>query len=275
MSGAASRRPRTVGVIPARLNSSRFPEKVLAAETGKPLIVHVLEQARKARSLDDILVAADHPRIVAAVEAAGGTAILTREDHPNGTSRLAEVAEILQARGTPADVFVNVQGDEPEIEPDVIDAAAELLHASPWADVATVATPFAPGEDPANPNLVKVALGAGGRALYFSRAQIPFHRDAAKAGNGVPPRATPLRHVGLYVYRTSFLPTFVSWPPSPLEETESLEQLRVLEHGHGIAVTVRTVTSQGIDTREQYDAFLARWRSSAAPRFPLANPTHS
>lgn len=252
----------TIGVIPARLASSRFPEKVLASETGKPLIVHVLEQARKARSLDGIIVAADHPRIVAAVEAAGGTAILTRDDHPNGTSRLAEVAEILRARGTPADVFVNVQGDEPEIEPEVIDAAAELLHASPWADVATVATPFAPGEDPANPNLVKVVLGEGGRALYFSRAPIPFHRDAAKTvQHGGQPRAAPLRHVGLYVYRTSFLPTFVSWPPSALEETESLEQLRVLEHGHGIAVTVRTVTSQGIDTPEQYAAFVARSRN--------------
>jgi 3-deoxy-manno-octulosonate cytidylyltransferase (CMP-KDO synthetase) len=261
-----------VGVIPARLASSRFPEKVLASRTGKPLIVHVLEQARKARSLDDILVAADHPRIVAAVEAAGGKAVLTREDHPNGTSRLAEVAALLEAQGTPADVFVNVQGDEPEIEPEVIDAAADLLHASPWADVATVATPFTAGEDPSNPNLVKVVLGERGRALYFSRAPIPFHRDAA---TGRQPRATPLRHVGLYVYRTSFLPTFVSWPPAALEETESLEQLRVLEHGHGIAVAIRTVTSQGIDTPEQYEAFLARWRSSVGPRFPLANPTLS
>jgi 3-deoxy-manno-octulosonate cytidylyltransferase (CMP-KDO synthetase) len=221
--GPPARKPRTVGVIPARLASSRFPEKVLASETGKPLIVHVLEQARKARSLDDLVVAADHPRIV------------------------------------PADVFVNVQGDEPEIEPEVIDAAVELLHASPWADVATVATPFAPGEDPSNPNLVKVVCGLGGRALYFSRAPIPLHRDAGKPG--ATPRATPLRHVGLYVYRTSFLPTFVSWPPSALEETESLEQLRVLEHGHGIAVAVRHVTSQGIDTPEQYAAFVRRWRN--------------
>jgi len=253
LNGGAPNRPRTVGVIPARLASSRFPEKVLAAETGTPLIVHVLEQARKARSLDDIVVAADHPRIVAAVEAAGGKAILTREDHPNGTSRLAEVAQKI-----PAEVFVNVQGDEPEIEPEVIDGAVELLHASPWADVATVATPFAAGEDPHNPNLVKVVLGSGGRALYFSRAPIPHHRDAAK---GVTPRSRPLRHVGLYAYRTSFLPTFVSWPPSALEETESLEQLRVLEHGHGIAVVVRTVTSQGIDTPEQYAAFVRRHRS--------------
>ncbi len=255
---SAAPHPRTVGVIPARLASSRFPEKVLANGTGKPLIVHVLEQARQARSLDAIVVAADHPRIVAAVEAAGGTAILTRDDHPNGTSRLAEVATKVTA-----DVFVNIQGDEPEIEPEVIDAAVDLLHASPWADVATVATPFGADEDPANPNLVKVVLGLGGRALYFSRAPIPLHRDAAKvASGGAPARATPLRHVGLYVYRTSFLPTFVSWPPSALEETESLEQLRVLEHGHGIAVAVREVTSQGIDTPEQYAAFLARWKSA-------------
>ena len=209
---------RTVGVIPARLASSRFPEKVLAAETGKALIVHVLEQARKARSLDAIVVAADHPRIVAAVEAAGGTAILTREDHPNGTSRLAEVAAKLADIGlSAADVIVNIQGDEPEIEPDIIDATVELLHASPWADVATVATPFADGENPNDPNLVKVVLGHGGRALYFSRAAIPFHRDAGKViGAGGVPRATPLRHVGLYVYRASFLPTFVSWPPAAL-----------------------------------------------------------
>lgn len=252
----AAARARTVGVIPARLASSRFPEKVLAAETGKPLVVHVLEQARKARSLDDLVVAADHPRIVAAVEAAGGRAVLTRENHPNGTSRLAEVAAKVAA-----EVFVNIQGDEPEIEPESIDAAVELLHASPWADVATIATPFAPGERASDPNLVKVVLGEGGRALYFSRAAIPFHRDAA---NGGAPRATPLRHVGLYVYRTAFLPTFVSWPPAALEETESLEQLRVLEHGHGIAVAVRTVTSQGIDTPEQYAAFVARVRAGRA-----------
>jgi len=254
----AAARARTVGVIPARLASSRFPEKVLAAETGKPLVVHVLEQARKARSLDDLVVAADHPRIVAAVEAAGGRAVLTRDDHPNGTSRLAEVATKVAA-----EVFVNIQGDEPEIEPDAIDAAVELLHASPWADVATIATPFAAGESPADPNLVKVVLGEGGRALYFSRAPIPFHRDAAKGG---APRATPLRHVGLYVYRTAFLPTFVSWPPSALEETESLEQLRVLEHGHGIAVAVRTVTSQGIDTPEQYARFVERHRARSGLR---------
>jgi 3-deoxy-manno-octulosonate cytidylyltransferase (CMP-KDO synthetase) len=246
-------RPRIVGVIPARLASSRFPEKVLASETGKALVVHVLEAARRARSLDEIIVAADDRKIVDVVERAGGHAVLTRADHPNGTSRLAEVADTV-----PADVFVNIQGDEPEMEPEVVDAAVELLLASPWADVATVASPFAADESVDNPNLVKVVLGAGGRALYFSRAPIPFHRDAAKGGE---PCATPLRHVGLYVYRSAFLRQFVAWPPSALEETESLEQLRVLEHGHGIAVAVRTVRSQGIDTPEQYADFVRRARS--------------
>lgn len=255
-----------IGVVPARLASSRFPEKVLAAETGTPLVVHVLEQARKARSLSRVVVAADDARIVRAVEAAGGEAILTRVDHPNGTSRLAEVAERLCA--SPDEIVVNVQGDEPEIEPEIIDAAVELLARSPWASVATIATPFAASESPADPNLVKVVLaepvlGAdglprSGRALYFSRAPIPFHRDAAKGG---APRARPLRHVGLYAYRAGFLPTFVAWPPSTLEETESLEQLRVLESGAQIAVAVAPVTSQGIDTPEQYAAFVARWRA--------------
>lgn len=259
---SSDRRPLTVGVIPARLASSRFPEKVLKAETGTPLVVHVLEQARKARSLDRVVVAADHPRIVAAVEAAGGEAILTREDHPNGTSRLAEVANHLRANHLRAEVFVNIQGDEPEIEPETIDAAVELLHESPWAEVATVATPFAADESVSDPNLVKVVLGVGGRALYFSRSPIPFHRDAAQ---GDRPRSEPLRHVGLYVYRAPFLATFVTWPPSALEETESLEQLRVLERGHGIAVAVRTVASHGIDTAEQYAAFVARYRRRSRP----------
>ncbi len=254
---------RVVGVIPARLASSRFPEKVLANATGTPLVVHVLEQARKARALDEVVVAADHPRIVEVVERAGGRAILTRTDHPNGTSRLAEVADQLRLLGEPAEIFVNVQGDEPEIEPEIIDAATELLLASPWADVATIATPWSPSEDPQNPNLVKVVLGADGRALYFSRAPIPFHRDASLGGK---PRATPLRHVGLYAYRTAFLQQFVAWPPSPLEETESLEQLRVLEHGHQIAVAVRTVESQGIDTPEQYAAFVERYAARASAR---------
>lgn len=255
-------RPRTIGVVPARLRSSRFPEKVLAAETGTPLVVHVLERARLATRLDEVVVAADDARIVAAVERHGGRAILTSVDHPNGTSRLAEVA-----RAIDAEIFVNVQGDEPEIEPETIDAAAALLQESPWASVATVASPFAAGESPLDPNLVKVVLGVDGAALYFSRAPIPFHRDHAQAAaEGRAPRATPLRHVGIYAYRSAFLAEFTAWAPTPLEETESLEQLRVLEHGHRIAVAIRHASSQGIDTPEQYRAFVARHAAREAGR---------
>ena len=250
-----SERGRTIGVIPARLASSRFPEKVLANATGKALVVHVLEQARRAKSLDEVIVATDDARIVSVIEAAGARAMLTRIDHPNGTSRLAEVSQRLHAHGEPADVFVNIQGDEPEIEPDAIDAVAELLHASPWADVATIAAPFAADERVDDPNLVKVVLGVDGRAIYFSRALIPMHRDAA---SGSTPRAQPLRHIGLYAYRCAFLPQFVAWAPSPLEETESLEQLRVLEHGHSIVVAIRSNSSQGIDSPAQYADFVRR-----------------
>ena len=217
------------------------------------MVVHVLEAALKARSLDAVIVAADHQRIVDAVRAHGGEAILTREDHPNGTSRLAEVAE-----RTGAEILVNIQGDEPEIEPEVIDAATELLLATAWADVATIASPFAADEDPSDPNLVKVVLGADGRALYFSRSAIPFWRDRMLRPNQSAP-APFLRHVGLYAYRSAFLQEFVRWPISPLEETESLEQLRILEHGRSIAVAVRQVSTQGIDTPEQYEAFLQRF----------------
>lgn len=246
-------RVRVLGVVPARLASSRFPEKALASRSGKPMVVHVLEAALKARSLDAVIVAADHQRIVDAVRAHGGEAILTREDHPNGTSRLAEVAE-----RTGAEILVNIQGDEPEIEPEVIDAATELLLATAWADVATIASPFAADEDPSDPNLVKVVLGADGRALYFSRSAIPFWRDRILRPNQTAP-APFLRHVGLYAYRSAFLQEFVRWPISPLEETESLEQLRILEHGRSIAVAVRQVSTQGIDTPEQYEAFLQRF----------------
>ena len=248
-----SPRVRVLGVVPARLASSRFPEKALASRSGKPMVVHVLEAALKARSLDAVIVAADHQRIVDAVRAHGGEAILTREDHPNGTSRLAEVAE-----RTGAEILVNIQGDEPEIEPEVIDAATELLLATAWADVATIASPFAADEDPSDPNLVKVVLGADGRALYFSRSAIPFWRDRMLRPNQSAP-APFLRHVGLYAYRGAFLQEFVRWPISPLEETESLEQLRILEHGRSIAVAVRQVSTQGIDTPEQYEAFLQRF----------------
>ncbi|QQS10022.1 MAG: 3-deoxy-manno-octulosonate cytidylyltransferase [Phycisphaerales bacterium] len=252
--------PAIVGLIPARLASSRFPEKVLAKKTGKPLIQHVVESARRSATLSRIVVATDHPRIEEAVRSFGGECVMTSAEHPNGTSRLAEAAERL-ALGA-SDIVVNIQGDEPEIDPGVIDAAVARL-IEQRTEVATVASPFAHDEDAANPNIVKVVLSREGHALYFSRSLIPYPRNkgggggAGEGSNAVAP-TQPLKHIGLYVYRVSFLRHYVALPPTPLEQTEFLEQLRVLEHGYRIAVAVRAVHTQGIDTPEQYEAFARR-----------------
>ena len=240
-------------VIPARMASSRFPGKALVADTGKPMVVHVLEQARLASRVDRILVTAPDPEIIEAVEAHGGEAVQSSYDHPNGTSRLTEVAQKLDEE---YQILVNVQGDEPEIDPALIDLVIDTLQADPDSPVATIASPFAPEQDIADPNLVKVVLDQRSRALYFSRAPIPADRD----GHGESP-AQPLRHVGLYAYRRPFLAEFAAWEPTPLEESERLEQLRILEHSHTIAVAVATASGHGIDTPEQYAMFVKRYTS--------------
>lgn len=245
-----------VAVIPARFGSTRFPGKPLAAKTGKPLIQHVCEQAARARSLSRIIVATDDRRILDAVHGFGGEAVMTRDDHPNGTSRIAEVAATLRD-----EVIVNVQGDEPSIEPELIDAAVDALAAHPDAPMSTIGSPFGAHEDPADPNIVKVVVSRRGTALYFSRSLIPHWRDRARdlaRSAEARPRSEPLKHVGLYVYRRPFLATFLGLAPSALEETEQLEQLRVLDHGYPIAVAVGTAAFHGIDTPEQYEAWVAR-----------------
>ena len=244
-----------IGVIPARLGSTRFPGKALAAETGLPIVVHVLEQARRATRLGRVLVAAPDPAILEAVRSHGGEAVLTREDHPNGTTRIAEAIASIAPDGDPATIVVNIQGDEPLIDPAHIDRAVELLEADPGAWISTLACPFGSGEDPNDPNLVKAVVGVSGRAVYFSRACVPFHRDAADP----PPRR--LRHLGLYAYRRHALLRLASLPESPLERSERLEQLRALEHGIAIAVGEVDGAEGGIDTPEQYARFVARWRS--------------
>jgi 3-deoxy-manno-octulosonate cytidylyltransferase (CMP-KDO synthetase) len=239
---------KVVAVIPARWASVRFPGKPLALLAGKPVIVHVCEQTKKAKHVQRIIVATDDPRIADVVTAAGFEARLTRADHVNGTSRIAEVAASLNA-----DIIVNVQGDEPCIEPELIDLAIEaLINAGPSVPVSTVASPFMPGEDVNDPNLVKVAVGANGRALYFSRSRIPFHRVGATSA------VEPLKHVGLYVYRREFLPIFLALAPTPLELTEQLEQLRVLENGHAIAVAIGNARFHGVDTPQQLEKLEAR-----------------
>ena len=246
---------RAVAIIPARTGSTRFPEKVLADRTGRPLVQHVVEAAGRARTVERVVVATDDPRVAAALEPYGTAVVMTRRDHPNGTSRLAEAAALL---GLEAEsLVVNVQGDEPEIDPGVIDAAVEALAGS-HATVSTVATPFTPDQDPRNPNLVKVVRALDGSAMYFSRSLIPYDRDGRGGGD-----AAPLRHVGIYVYRRSFLEIYIDLPETPAERAESLEQLRVLQHGYRIAVAVRESSHQGIDTPEQYEAFVARWRAGS------------
>ncbi len=241
---------RAAAVIPARWASSRFPGKPLAALTGTPMIVHVLERAARCRTVSRIVVATDDDRIHRTVQAAGFESRMTRADHPNGTSRIAEVAEELEE-----DLVVNIQGDEPQIEPELVDRTVELLASRPDVPMATLVSPFAPGEDPASPNIVKCVRAADGRALYFSRSLIPFDRDRA------PGAARPMKHVGLYAYRREFLRTFVALAPTPLECTESLEQLRVLEHGHAILCAEGEAHFTGIDTPEQYEAFVRRMRA--------------
>lgn len=245
---------RAAAVIPARYASTRFPGKPLADLTGKPMIVHVLERASACATIGTIIVATDDERIARAVRNAGYEARMTRADHPNGTCRIQEVARTLSE-----EIIVNIQGDEPQIEPALVDLTVRALQNAPDAPMATLVSPFAPGEDPANPNIVKCVVGADGRALYFSRSVIPFNRDGARAPHAVAPR----KHIGLYVYRRSFLDTFVALTPTPLEQTECLEQLRVLEHGYPIVCAVGEAHFAGIDTPEQYAEFVQRVKTRA------------
>jgi 3-deoxy-manno-octulosonate cytidylyltransferase (CMP-KDO synthetase) len=214
-----------VGIIPARFRASRFPGKPLATIAGRPMIAHVIEGARRARRLRDVIVATDDERIAEAAAAVGAPVAMTSPDHPTGTDRLAEAA-----RGLSDAIVVNVQGDEPLIEGFVIDAAVEALEADGEAPMATVVHPLESGAL-ADPNRVKVVLDLGGRALYFSRAPIPYRRADAPA-----PRW--LQHVGLYAYRTPFLERFLALAPGEAERAEGLEQLRALEHGFAIRCAV-------------------------------------
>lgn len=256
--------PQCLAVIPARFASTRLPGKMLLDRTGKTLIQHVWERAKLAKRVSRVIVATDDQRIFDAVRRFGGEVVMTRVDHPNGTSRIAEAIESPslkpQAPSLKSDeIIVNVQGDEPDLDPALIDLAIDTLIAHVDCPVATIASPFAPGEDPSNPNIVKVVTDVRGRALYFSRALIPFDRDGSFGGTGVSPVPShPLKHVGLYVYRREFLPLYVDLPATRLEQSEKLEQLRVLEHGHAIAVAVREAHHHGIDTPEQYEAFVRR-----------------
>jgi 3-deoxy-manno-octulosonate cytidylyltransferase (CMP-KDO synthetase) len=243
-----------VAILPARFASTRLPGKPLLAETGRPLIQHVVEAARRSKRLDRVIVATDDSRIAAAVRDFGGEVALTRADHPSGTDRVAEVA----ARLPEAALVVNLQGDEPEISAEALDLVVDLLERDPEAPMATVATPIRSQAVHHDPSCVKVVASRRGRALYFSRSPIPCYRD----GDVPEPGGTiALLHLGLYAYRREFLLELASMAPSPLERAEKLEQLRVLEAGHPIALGIIDEPSIGIDTPEDYRRFVERWRS--------------
>jgi len=243
-------------IIPARYGSTRFPAKILAAATGRPLVQHVVDQARRCRKVREILVATDDQRIVDALAEYDTKTVMTRADHQSGTDRIAEVAGNLSD-----DIIINVQGDEPEISPATIDALIDLMLKSD-CEMATVVTPFAKSARPDNPNVVKAVLAQDGRALYFSRSAIPYHREPVHAPS-IPQGAPPYyHHLGIYAYRRSFLLKFAGWKPSSLEQTERLEQLRALEHGAIIQTIVVDHAPPGIDTAEQYEEFVKRSRQT-------------
>lgn len=240
--------PPFVVLIPARLSSTRLPQKPLADLAGLPMVVRVAKRALASKATQ-VVVAADHERIVDACQAHGIQALLTRDDHVSGSDRLAEAASLLQLPDEA--LVVNVQGDEPLIEPALIDAVADLLAASPDCSMSTLAHAIDNTADWLSPHVVKVVLNAQNRASYFSRASIPLWRDGP--ADQLPPYPV-LRHVGLYAYRVGFLKTFPTLSAAPTEQAESLEQLRALWHGHPIAVHVAThVSAAGVDTPEDLE----------------------
>ena len=243
-------------VIPARLSSTRLPRKMLLNATGKSLLQHTYEGASRAEKPSGMTVATDSLEIAAEVARFGGDYQMTSEDCASGTDRVAEVARVMPE----VDIFVNVQGDEPEMAGEDVDAVIQLLEDDPSAPMATLAMPIHTREQLTSPACVKVVFDAAGRALYFSRSPIPAVRDwddALLAAN--PPHF--FQHLGIYAYRRDFLLSLASLPRCASEQLESLEQLRVLHHGHAIAVGVTHNVSIGIDTPEDYAAFVARRRA--------------
>ena len=229
---------RVTAVIPARYGSTRFPGKPLVPIAGVPMIQRVYEATAACGQIDEVLVATDDPRIVAAVEAFGGKAVMTSDHHQTGTDRIAEAVQ-----GVPGDLIVNVQGDEPLLPSSVLDDLVSAMRASD-APMGTLAVPFGLTEkDPDDPNAVKAVVGADGYALYFTRARAPF----ARAG-GTP--VEPLLHWGIYAYRREFLYQYIAWERTPLEMCEMLEQLRALENGARILVVRTTAQSAGVDVPE-------------------------
>jgi 3-deoxy-manno-octulosonate cytidylyltransferase (CMP-KDO synthetase) len=233
---------KIIGIIPSRYASTRLPAKSLAEIHGKPMVQHVYERAQQSRLLTEVIVATDDTRIESAVNAFGGRAVMTPVDIQSGSDRIAYAA-----RGLDADIIVNIQGDEPLIDPVMIDDTIRLLLDDASASAGTAVKIITSGDDAVNPNVVKVVLDAQMFALYFSRSPIPHVRDAGEAG-AWPAQARMYKHLGLYVYRAEFLQTFSRLAPTPLERAEKLEQLRMLEYGYRIKCAITVTDSIAVDT---------------------------
>ena len=230
---------KALGIIPARLGSTRLPEKILRSIGGKPMIQHVWERAKQAKSLEDVIVATDDARICQCVEGFGGKAVLTRKDHPNGTSRIAELMEHFGQ-----DVVINIQGDQPLVDPKALDEMVSVFEKAKDVEVLTLAVRMKDRASYENPNVVKVVCDGQGDALYFSRATIPFFQGSQSCAFSF------LKHLGVYGYRRDFLLKFVAWEPGILENTEKLEQLRILERGRSIRVIETAYDFISVDTEE-------------------------
>ncbi len=232
---------KTIGVIPARFASTRFPGKVLAKIGGKPMLQHVWDQARRCRQLDEVLIACDHPDVLKAAQGFGAKAVMTDPNLPSGSDRIAAVVKDLDF-----EIVVNIQGDEPFVDPRTIDALAALLKTDAGVSMGTVIKEMTADAEFNNPNVVKCAVDAKGYALYFSRSPIPYKRNAMAAGKRY-------KHLGLYAYLKDFLLQYKDWPKSVLEMTEELEQLRVLENGHRIKTVVTSHESIAVDTPQDLE----------------------
>lgn len=247
-------------VIPARLASSRLPNKPLADIAGIPMVVRVAQRAQQSQA-SQVVVAADHLSIVQACEAHGVFALMTREDHPSGSDRLAETCQ--QMGWDDSTIVVNVQGDEPLMSPDLINQVATLLNERPEASMSTAAHAIDSVAEFTNPNVVKVILDARQWAMYFSRAPIPWWRDGNLQGLTALPAPLPLRHIGIYGYRAGFLKKFPHLTQAPVEIIEALEQMRALWHGHKIAVHVTDqAPGPGVDTAEDLQRVRTLWSQS-------------
>ena len=245
---------KVIAVIPARYSSTRFPGKVLAKDTGKYLIQHTYERACLAKLPQKVIIAADDEKVMAAAKTFGAECVLTSPDHQSGTDRIAETVADMDV-----EIIVNLQGDEPEIDPDNIDYLAKMLMDNPDCPMATLAAEFQTARQVSDPNIVKAIIGCNNKAIYFSRSPIPYDREKS----GVGDVKQYLRHIGIYAYRKKFLLEITALPQTPLEKIEKLEQLRAIENDFNILVGEVKHTCDGIDTPEQYAEFVKRCKEGA------------